>query len=68
MNRNLTQFRHSEIDFQPSLTAQNRSLDMRQPEISRTYRKIVLIVLRINFEKQVFHQIAKLETLSLKSL
>ena len=44
LNRNLTQFRLSEIHFRPSPTARNGSLDMRQPEMSRTYHKFVLIV------------------------
>ena len=54
-NRNLTQFRSSEIPYQPNLTARNGSLGMRQPEISTTFHKCVLIVLEINFEKLFFH-------------
>ena len=44
LNRNLTQFRPSEMHFQPSRNAQNVSLDMRQPEMSRTYHKCISIV------------------------
>ena len=42
LNRNLTQFRPSEIHFQPCSTALNGSLDIRQPEMLRTYHKCVL--------------------------
>ena len=43
LNRKLTQFMPSEIDFQPGTTAQNGSLDMRHQEMSslRTYQKLV---------------------------
>ena len=40
-NRKLTQLRSSEIHYQPSPNAQNDSLDIQQPEISRTYHKYV---------------------------
>ena len=39
--RNLTQFRPSEIHYQPGPTAENGSLDMWQPEKRRTYYKCV---------------------------
>ena len=39
LNRNLTQFRLSETHFQPSQTARNGSLDMRQPEMVRSNQK-----------------------------
>ena len=43
-----SQFRPSEINFQPSPTAGNGNLKIRQPEMSRTYHKCVLIVQKIN--------------------
>ena len=67
LNRNLTQFRASEINYQPDLTARKGSLDMWQPEIWRTYHKWVLIVKKSNLKKWVFHQMGKLEILTLKS-
>ena len=42
LNRNLIQFRPSVIHYQPDLTARNGSLDIRQPEMSRTYHTCVL--------------------------
>ena len=55
------------MQSEPSPTAQNGSLDMRQPEMSRTYHERVLIVYGINFVKRGFHQIDKSEIVSLKS-
>ena len=39
LNRNLTKFRPSEIQYQSSPTAWKGSLDMQQPEMSRTNHK-----------------------------
>ena len=39
LNRNLAQFRPSEIQYQPDPTARNGSLDMWQPDMWRTYHK-----------------------------
>ena len=64
LNRNLTQVRPSEIQYQPSLTSQNDSLDVRQSDKSRTYHKCVMIVKKIHFEKRGFDQIAKHEFLT----
>ena len=43
-NRNLAQFKPTEIHYLWDLTAQNGSLDMWQPEMWRAYLKCVLIV------------------------
>ena len=67
LNRNLTQFRTSEIHYLGDPTARNGSLDMCQPEMSRTYLKCTLIAKKSNLKKWVFHQIATFETLTLKS-
>ena len=56
-----------EIQNQPSPTVRNGSLDMGQPEMTRIYHKCVLIVKKINFEKLGFHQMVKLDILSMKS-
>ena len=65
LNRKLTQFRYSEIQYQLSPNARNGSLGMRQPEMSLI--PSVFDRLEINFDKRGFHQIPKLEILSLKS-
>ena len=44
LNRNPTQFRHSEIHYLWDPTARNGSLDMWQPEMWRTYLKCVSVV------------------------
>ena len=44
LNRNLTQSRPFESLYQLSPTARNGSLHMRQPEMSRSYHRCVLIV------------------------
>ena len=44
LNRNLTQFRHSEIQYKPSPTARNGSLDMQQEENDKDLSQVFLVV------------------------
>ena len=65
-----TEISHSsEIHYQPDPTERNGSLDMWQPEMWRTYLSQVCFDRKekSNLKKQGFHQIVKLEILSLKS-